>query len=276
MDETILKLLLDLHLPADRQGPGSDAMTRKAIDMAGLADELGDANRPLQVADIGCGTGASAFVLAEALGAEVTAVDFLPDFLAELERRAASRGLSDRIRTLEASMEDLPFKEEQFDVIWSEGAVYNMGFEAGVRAWKRFLKPGGWMVLSEITWLTAARPAELDEHWMAEYPEIGTASEKFRVLEECGFSPVGYAVLPEDCWTDHYYGPMRERFDGFLGQYDAGAGSESASGSGIASDSDSDLWAMAEEIVESERKEMELYERYKAYVSYGMYVARKV
>lgn len=280
MDETMLKLLVDLHLKAERQGPGSDAMTRKAIDMAGLAEESGDANRPLQVADIGCGTGASAFVLAEVLGAEVTAVDFLPDFLAELERRAAERGLSERIRTLEASMEDLPFEEQQFDVIWSEGAVYNMGFEAGVRAWRRFLKPGGWMVLSEITWLTAERPMELEEHWAGEYPEIGMASDKFRVLEKQGFSPVGYAVLPEDCWMDHYYDPMKDRFDGFLERYGPGYGSGSGSGSGLGlgagSETDSDLSVMAREVVEAERKEMELYEKYKVYVSYGMYVARKV
>jgi hypothetical protein len=39
------------------------------------------------------------------------------------------------ITTLNCSMDALPFDEGEFDVIWSEGAVYNMGFEAGVSAW---------------------------------------------------------------------------------------------------------------------------------------------
>jgi len=106
------------------------------------------------------------------------------------------------------------------------------------------------------------------------------ASDKFRVLEKQGFSPVGYAVLPEDCWMDQYYDPMKDRFDGFLERYGAGYGSGSGSGSGLGlgagSETDSDLSVMAREVVEAERKEMELYEKYKVYVSYGMYVARKV
>jgi ubiquinone/menaquinone biosynthesis C-methylase UbiE len=72
----------------------------------------------------------------------------------------------------------LPFNDEEYDVIWSEGAIYNIGFEKGVKDWKRFLKTGGMMVVSEITWLTAERPSELQEYWKNEYPEIDTASSK--------------------------------------------------------------------------------------------------
>jgi SAM-dependent methyltransferase len=100
-------------------------------------------------------------------------------------------------------MDTLPFADEEFDVIWSEGAIYNMGFEAGVSAWRRFLKPGGKLIVSEITWLTAERPSALQSHWDAEYPEIDVASAKIGILERRGFTPEGYFYLPTSCWIDN-------------------------------------------------------------------------
>ena len=173
-----LQLLVDLHKGGYRQGPGSDRNTELAVDLAGI-----DRDAPLQVVDIGCGTGAATLVLARLLNAEVTAVDFLEDFLDVLESRADVAGVSDRITAICASMEAMPFESGQFDVIWSEGAIYNLGFERGASEWSRFLKPGGVLVASEITWTTDRRPVELQSHWDAAYPEIDTASSKLAVLQ---------------------------------------------------------------------------------------------
>jgi len=178
MDDLQMQLLIDLHRSNFRQGPGGEAETKQALMLAGL-----DKSRPLKIADIGCGTGASTIQLAKELDAEITAVDFLPEFLEELQARATAHSMVDKITTLSCSMDALPFADEEFDVIWSEGAIYNMGFEAGVSAWRRFLKPGGKLIVSEITWLTAERPSELQSHWNTEYPEIDVASAKIGILE---------------------------------------------------------------------------------------------
>jgi ubiquinone/menaquinone biosynthesis C-methylase UbiE len=98
-----------------------------------------------KIADIGCGTGAQTMALAQHTKGHITAVDLFPVFLEKLNERAQEKGLSDRITTLARSMEDLPFEGEALDIIWSEGAIYIMGFEKGVRDWKRFLKPGGYL-----------------------------------------------------------------------------------------------------------------------------------
>ena len=37
-------------------------------------------------------------------------------------------------------MDALPFQEEELDLIWSEGAIYNIGFERGMNEWNKFLK----------------------------------------------------------------------------------------------------------------------------------------
>ena len=244
------ELLVDLHIGGERQGPGSDEATRRAIELAGLT---GRAN--LAVADIGCGTGASTLVLAHDLDATITAVDFLPPFLEQLDQEAQRRGVADRITTIAASMDELAFEPESLDVIWAEGAIYNIGFEHGIRTWRRFLKPGGVLAASEITWLTDRRPAELEEHWANEYPEIATASAKIAALEQAGYTPIGYFPLSSSCWLDHYYRPMQARFGAFLDRHH-------------------DTTA-AREIVDAEQREIELYERFAAHISYGFYIATR-
>lgn len=243
-------LLIDLHKGANRQGPGGDAETEKALDLAMI-----DRSAPLKVADIGCGTGASTLLLARRLNAQITAVDFLQEFLEVLAARAEKMGLSKKITTLACSMDNLPFEDEEYDVIWSEGAIYNIGFEKGVRDWRRYLKAGGLLVVSEITWLTADRPLELQTYWETEYPEIDLASSKINILEKHGFSPIGYFVLPEHCWLENYYRPLQDRFGDFLKRNKNSA--------------------EARAIVEAENQEIELYRKYKTYYSYGVYIARK-
>ena len=113
MDE--LRLLADLHKDNARQGPGGDRETRRAIELAGI-----DGGRPLKIADIGCGTGASTLLLAEELNAEFIAVDFLPEFLDRLRSRARVMEVDNRISTVTCSMDALPFEDEDFDVVWSD------------------------------------------------------------------------------------------------------------------------------------------------------------
>jgi len=244
-------LLIDLHKGVHRQGPGGDEETETAIELAAI-----DCTAPLKIADIGCGTGASTLLLARLLNASITAVDSLQDFLDVLASRARLEGISDTISPLCASMDNLPFEPEAFDVIWSEGAIYNIGFEKGIANWRQFLKPGGLLVVSEITWTTSLRPPEIQGFWEKEYPGIGEASANIKRLESQGYSPIGYFVLPERCWLENYYTPLQSGFQDFLRRH------------GNSED--------AQALVEAQRKEIELYETYKAYYSYGVYIARKL
>lgn len=245
------QLLVDFYKDVYRKGPGGDAETEKALNLS-----MVDRNAPLKVADIGCGTGASTLVLSRLLNAQITAVDLFRGFLGVLNEKARNLGVSERVKIICAKMENLPFKESEYDVIWAEGAIYNMGFEKGVSEWSRYLKLGGLLVVSEITWLTASRPTELQEHWEREYPEIDTASSKMELLERYGYSPIGYFVLPEHCWLENYYRPMEQRFEQFLKR---NKNSQEARG-----------------IVEAEKQEIDLYQKYHDYYSYGVYIATKV
>lgn len=246
-----LELLIDLHKHGDRQGPGSNSATELAITLASLDDSRG-----LRIADLGCGTGASTLCLANKLNAEVIAIDFVPEFIEVLRQNIESSGLSQRIHHQVRSMDDLEFSNNELDVIWSEGAIYNIGFEQGINYWRQFLKPQGILAVSEITWLTDRRPDEIQSYWNAQYPEIDTASAKIKLLEESGYAPLGYFVLPERCWLDNYYHPLQRRFDEFLGRH-----------------SNSDV---AQALVETEIQEIKVFKKFKQYFGYGFYIASKL
>jgi len=248
---TEMELLIDFHKDAERQGPGSNEDTLRALSFIDL-----NRTNQLKIADIGCGSGAQTIALAQNLNANITAVDLFPEFLDKLNANASKLGLKEQITTLQKSMDELPFGEDEFDIIWSEGAIYIIGFEEGVKKWKNYLKIGGYIALSEITWTTNTRPAEIEQYWNSEYPEINTASNKIRVLEENGFSPAGYFYLPESSWIDNYYLPMKARFDAFLQTHNESG--------------------LARKIVETEQNEIKNYRTYKDFFSYGFYVARKV
>jgi SAM-dependent methyltransferase len=159
------------------------------------------------------------------------------------------------VTTLEKSMDDLPFDSEEFDIIWSEGAIYNIGFEAGVKNWKDYLKTGGYLCVSEVTWITNSRPKELEDFWLQEYPEIDTASGKIKLLEDHGFTLAGYFYLKQDSWIENYYKPMEKRFSSFLERHDHSE--------------------MAQNVVKEYKDEIDHYQTYKDYYSYGFYIARK-
>jgi len=248
---TELELIVDFHKDAERQGPGSKEITKRAIELTGL-----HTSDDLKIADIGCGSGAQTLVLAKQLQGHITAVDLFPEFLEALNKNAEQAGLNDRISTLQCSMDTLPFADEQFDLLWSEGAIYIMGFEEGIQQWRHFLKPGGIIAVSEISWLTNERPEELQQYWDNAYPQIDTVSNKIKTLEQNGYSPLAHMVLPPSNWMENYYRPLAQRFEDFLNKHNYSE--------------------QAKQLIEEEKKEIQMYQQYQDYYSYGFYIAKKV
>ena len=247
---TELKLIIDLHKSAKRQGPGSENDTLRALDLLNLPRD-----QNLKVADIGCGSGGQTITLAKNLNGQITAVDLFPEFLNELNKKSQQLGLTDKIVTLEKSMDDLPFDKNEFDLIWSEGAIYNIGFENGLKNWKDYLKVGGYLAVSEITWITQERPKAIEDFWKAEYSEVDTASNKIKQLEHNGYTLIGYFYLSQNSWIETYYKPMKAGFEHFLERNNNSV--------------------LARKVVDEHQAEIDLYQKFKNYISYGFYIARR-
>ena len=205
VEQARIEVFWRLHKGLPQQGPGSDASTRRALAMI---PRLPAAPRIL---DLGCGPGRQALALARETGGHVTAVDLLPPFLAELEERAAASRLGERIETVQASMGDLPFEDESFDLLWSEGAIYNIGFQEGLAGWRRLLRPGCGVAVTEATWLSESPSDAIRSFWNTEYPAMQSIEDNERAVAEAGYTLLGSFVLPEREWWDDYYSPFERR-----------------------------------------------------------------
>jgi SAM-dependent methyltransferase len=185
-----------------RQGPGCAGATRKVFSL--LPPLPGDA----KILDVGCGSGTQTRELAGLTPGKITAVDNHQPFLDILNARAGEAGLQGRIRTVNASMDALPFEPGQFDLIWSEGAIFIVGFEQGLSLWKPFLKKGGYMVVSDADWFEPNPPAELMNWWESEgYVPVSEDEMKERV-KRSGLRLIATYRLPEAGWWENYHVPM--------------------------------------------------------------------
>ncbi len=187
-----------------RQAPGSPETTIRALAMA-----RGLPPRP-RILDVGCGPGAQTIELARATGGRIVAVDIRQRFLDELTERAAAAGVLPQVTTVKTSMLDMDFADASFELIWSEGAIYIAGFAAGLGAWRRFLKPGGWIAVSELTWLVPDPPSEAVAFWARGYPGMGSIERNRRIVAEAGYVGADWFVLPVQDWHS-YYGPGEMR-----------------------------------------------------------------
>jgi len=215
-ENTPLSLFWEIHSGLPREGPGDKASTQRAYRMA---TELPPAP---SILDIGCGPGKQTLDLAEISAGQITAVDTHAPFLQELARRAEAVGHSvgqgARIFPLQASMVDLPFEAPSFDLIWCEGAMYFLGFETALKQWKRLLKPGGYLAVTEPCWLNSERPPFLKDFW-AEYPAMTDIPSRLAQIIAQGYRDLGHFVLPDSAWWQDYYTPMLARIQQLRQKY---------------------------------------------------------
>jgi ubiquinone/menaquinone biosynthesis C-methylase UbiE len=145
-------------------------------------------DRP-RILDIGCGSGVPTMELARLGQGEVIAIDIDQSALDNLTGKVRQAGLSDRVRAVNCSILDMAFPDGSFDIVWSEGVIFVIGFQRGIQEWKRFLKPGGFMVIHD---------------------EKGDVQEKLQQISQCGYKLLGYFTLSQETWWTEYFAPIEK------------------------------------------------------------------
>ncbi|SHK02788.1 class I SAM-dependent methyltransferase [Desulforamulus aeronauticus] len=243
-------LINEFFTELERQGPGSPEETIRALNF------IGNLSNKSKIADLGCGTGSQTMALAQNTEATITALDLYAGSIDKLNVTAKKLGLQNRVKGIVGSMDNLPFQNEEFDLIWSEGAIANIGFEKGLNHWKGFLKKDGYVAVTYESWFTDERPAEIEKWWMNAVPEISTIGHNISLMQKTGYIPVAAFTLPESCWIDNYFIPQKTRQEEFLKKY---VGNKTV-----------------ENMISFMRREADLYSRYKQYYGYVFYIGKKI
>lgn len=219
INEFDFALICEYFSSVERQGPGGDESTLRALSFVpGVSADW-------RIADLGSGTGSSAILLAKRTGARVEALDLFPAFVEKLRERAAREGVGERVT-------------------------------AHVAAWRRLLKPGGFVAVTDAAWLTDERPEEIARFWNEAYPGMATVAERVAQLQRAGYRLVAAFTLPDACWSENFYAPQREAQRIFLERHRGNA--------------------TAENLVANQRREAELWEKYRAFYGYVFFVAQKL
>jgi SAM-dependent methyltransferase len=151
---------------------------------------------------------------------------FHPPYVEELSRRAVRLGFDTRVRACVGDMSRLPFRAGQFDVLWSEGAIYVIGFDAGLQAWHAMLRPGGHVAVSELCWLESEPPLECLECFASEYPAMRTLAANRAAVERSGYELVGDFSLPPLAWWHDYYEPLERNLAAFTARHPGDSAAE--------------------------------------------------
>jgi len=245
-----IALINEYFTELERQGPGSSEETIRALSF------IRNLSNKTKIADLGCGTGFQTIVLAQNTEATITALDLYAGSIDKLNVTAEKLGLQNRVKGIVGSMDNLPFQNDKFDLIWSEGAIASIGFAKGLNHWKGFLKKNGYIAVTYESWFTDERPAEIEKWWLDAVPEMDTIGHNISIMQKTGYIPVAAFTLPESCWTDYYFIPQKARQEEFLKKH---AGNKNV-----------------EDMIAFMRREADLYSKYKQYYGYVFYIGKKV
>ncbi len=203
----------EVFLGMPRAGPGDSQSTRKAFGFM--------KNLPATpwILDIGCGQGMQTIELARLTKGTITALDSYQPFLDILMKNAQKAGVEKRILPKNQSMLEMGFEKNSFDVIWSEGALYIMGFQNGLRKCHELLKKQGYLAVTEAVLFTTAIPTPLQQFWDKMYPVIQDVPKNIALIQSEGFRLVGHFPLPKSSWTDAYYIPMQNSINHLKEKY---------------------------------------------------------
>lgn len=248
-DPRFWQIFFEVFESLPRQGPGNRDCDARALRFC-----EGLPSAPV-ILDLGCGVGGQTMHLAELTTGSIVAIDSHPPSIERLRTTIAVRGLSQRVQAQVGDMAHAGLPPESFDLIWSEGALYNIGLGNALGICHGLLRPGGYLAFTDAVWRKENPPCEVKASFALDYPTMGTATDVVAAIQHRGFEFIGRFTLPDDAWWGDFYSPMELRLKELRGKYD----------------NDADALAILDQLA----LEPEMHRRYSDYYGYEFFVARR-
>ena len=245
-----LEYLFELCEALPRSGPGANECTKRAFDSIPPHSQ-----QPL-ILDIGCGQGMQTIELAKTSNGKIIALDIHKAFLDILMERAKNEGLEKNISPKNISMLDMDYEDKTFDIIWSEGALYFLGFQEGLKKCHHLLKDNGYLAVTELVYIAPDPPDEIVEYIGGEYPDIKSIQENIENIKKEKFNLISSFTLPESAWLDNYLLPIEKEIPRLIKKYQ---GNE-----------------VALSIFEAFKEEIDYYKKYSKFYGYQFFVMQKL
>ena len=244
-----MEYFYELFSMLPRGGPGDNKSTKKAFN---LMERI--PSKP-NILDIGCGVGMQTIELAKISNGTIIALDNHQPFLEKLMQNAKQAGLSKKIIFKNQSMLDMDFENNSFDIIWSEGALYFMGFSNGLMKCYQLLKEHGYLAVTEMVYLLPNPPIKLQQFFEKEYPDISDIQSKIELIKKANFNLISHFTLPKSSWLENYYNPMENALSLLKKKYRKNE--------------------VALQVFEDFQKEIDLYKVYSDYFGYEFFIMEK-
>ncbi len=243
------KIFFEVFDALPRQGPGNLASAVRALDLCG------DLPSEPAVLDLGCGVGAQTLYLSELTSGTIVAIDNHAPSIERLKTSLAARGLSKRVQARVGDMAHPDQPPESFDLVWSEGALYNIGIENALRICHGLLRPGGCLVFTDAVWRRKEPPPEVKKSFDLDYPAMGWVEDVLKAIDNRGLELLGHFTLPDEAWWDDFYTPMEHRIEELRTRYQGDA--------------------QACSVLDQLAQEPEMHRRFSDYYAYEYFIARK-
>ncbi len=213
MADQLPEIFWEIHSGLPREGPGDNGSTRRAFLT------LKDLPKKPNMLDIGCGPGMQTVELVRLSNGQIDALDNYQPFLDQLDISVKKGGFTDKIKLVNGDMFNLIYDNSAFNLIWSEGAIFIISFEKGLREWKRLLTDKGYLVVSELSWLKNNVPSKVKEYMEHVYPANKTIKENLNIVKKVGYRVIGSFILPTESWWTNYYQPIEAKLPSLKEKY---------------------------------------------------------
>jgi ubiquinone/menaquinone biosynthesis C-methylase UbiE len=244
-----IEYIYELCEALPRSGPGDNEYTRRAFN------SIPQPPKHPYILDIGCGQGMQTVELAKISNGKIIALDNHQGFLDMLMEQTKKQGLEEKIIPKNISMLDMEFEEETFDIIWSEGALYFMGFQNGLKRCHQLLKDKGYLAVTELVYTVPNPPASVVEYFESEYPDIKTVGENIETIKKERFNLIANFTLPKSAWLNNYYLPIEKELPRLNKKYQGNK--------------------VALAVFEGFRNEVAFYRKYSKFYGYEFFVMQK-